>query len=72
MSEPCDVSRVDDCLISFQLVPGYLTRLFNHSPADIMLNQFVLTLVQRRRQWTNVKPTLIQRLVSAGSLTHHV
>ena len=25
-----------------------------------------LTLVQRSRRWTNVKPTLIQRLVSAG------
>ena len=25
-----------------------------------------LTLVQRRRRWTTVKPTLIQRLVSAG------
>ena len=25
-----------------------------------------LALVQRRRRWTNVKPTLIQRLVSAG------
>ena len=28
-----------------------------------------LTLVQRRRRWTNVKPTLIQRPVSAGTLT---
>ena len=25
-----------------------------------------LRLVQRRRRWTNVKPTLIQRLVDAG------
>ena len=29
-----------------------------------------LTLVQRRRRWTNNKPTLIQRLVSAGQVVH--
>ena len=29
-----------------------------------------LTLVQRRRRWTNVKPTLIKRLVSAGRFNH--
>ena len=29
-----------------------------------------LTLVQRRRRWTNVKPTSIQRLVSAGALSY--
>ena len=30
-------------------------------------NQCRLTLVQRRRRWTNVEPALIRRLVPAGS-----
>ena len=29
-----------------------------------------LAVVQRRRRWTNVKPTLIHRLVSAGDAAH--
>ena len=39
-----------------------------HNPADTRcwINAG-LTLVQRRRRWTNVKPTLIQHLVSAGN-----
>ena len=31
-------------------------------------SMLILTLVPRLRRWTNVKPTLIQRLVSAGKL----
>ena len=30
------------------------------------LNQYRFTLVHRLRRWTNVKPILIQRIVSAG------
>ena len=38
-------------------------------PEDtIRLINIGLTLVQSRRRWTNVKPTMIQRLVSAGVL----
>ena len=35
-------------------------------PESFELNQCWLTLVQRRRQWANVKQSLIQRLVYAG------
>ena len=39
-----------------------------YSPADTRRSINVgLTLIQRRGRWTNIKPTLIQRLVSAGS-----
>ena len=38
--------------------PADTRRLFNAG----------FTLVQRRRRWTNVKPTLIKRLVSAGKV----
>ena len=49
----------------------YRFMLSNISPADTRRWINVgLTLVQRRRMWTNVKPTLIQHLVSAGRLGH--
>ena len=31
-----------------------------------MLGDGGLTLVQRRRRWTSVRPTLVRRIVSAG------
>ena len=45
----------------------FLTFLYNYNPEDTSgwIN-VGLTLVHRLRRWTNVKPTLIQRLMSAG------
>ena len=41
-------------------------RLFNLNQQTRCSINVDLTLVQRRRRWINVKPTLIQHLVSAG------
>ena len=43
-------------IIHMELIPADTRRYINAG----------LTLIQRRRRWTNVKPTLIQRLLSAG------
>ena len=47
---------------------GILYRSHTCVLAGQQIQDVVLTLVQRRRRWTNVEPTLIQRLLMSGVL----
>ena len=54
-------------ILFWSLAPSSLL-VSKYSTLDIPSRHVVLTLVQCRRLWINVKPTLIQRLMSAGFL----